>query len=104
MTDCYFCGKELPQGNNYCIHCDHETNTVDPFVKTFNYKKRGAVWYLLPIFIGIIGGIIAYAVLRNSDPLKGQYCIIIGVVITVVGIILNLIFPDYGTIIDMIKI
>jgi len=105
MTKCYFCGKELPQGNNYCTHCDHETNTIDPFEKTFIYKKRSVVWFLLPVFIGIIGGVIAYAALRNSDPLKGKYCLIIGVVITVAGFVLNLLYPESGsTIIDMIKI
>ena len=105
MTKCYFCGKELPQGNNYCTHCDHETNTIDPFKKTFIYKKRSVVWFLLPIFIGIIGGVIAYAALRNSDPKKGLYCLIIGVVITVAGFVLNLLYPESGsTIIDMIKI
>jgi len=94
MTDCYFCGKELPQDSNYCTHCDHETNTVDPFVKSFNYKKQSAAWYLLPILLGIVGGVVALIALRNRDPLKGQYCIIIGVVITVVGIILGIVFPE----------
>jgi len=105
MTKCYFCGKELPQGNNYCTHCDHETNTTDPFEKTFINKKRSIAWFLLPIFIGIIGGVIAYAILRNSDPKKGQYCLIVGAGITVASIVLNLLYPEGGsTITDMIKI
>lgn len=104
MTKCYFCGKELPQGNNYCAHCDHETNTIDPFEKTNIYKKRSGAWYLLPIFIGIIGGIIAFVVIKNNDPLKGKYCLIIGAVFTIVGIIINQMFPDVAVIADMIKI
>lgn len=94
MTNCYFCGKELPQGSNYCASCDHKTITEDPFVKTFTYKKRSALWYLLPIFIGIVGGVITYFIIKNSDPLKGKYCLIIGGVVTVVGYVINWLYAE----------
>ena len=94
MTDCYFCGKILPQGNNYCTDCDHQTSTSDPFETTSVYKRRSNVWYLLPIFFGIIGGVIAIVILRKDDIAKGVYCLIIGIVSMVVGISLNLIIPQ----------
>lgn len=94
MTDCYFCSKELPEGKTYCVHCDHETNTTNPFEKTTIYKKRSNAWYLLPIFFGIIGGIIAFVIIRKDDSMKGAYCLIIGVVTMVVGFVLNLIIPE----------
>ncbi len=94
MTNCYFCKKELPQGKNYCVHCDHETNTTNPFEKTTIYKKRSVAWFLLPIFLGIIGGVIAFLIIRKDDPMKGAYCLIIGAVSMVVGIILNLTIPE----------
>lgn len=83
MTDCYFCGKELPQGKTYCVSCDHETITKDPFEKTIIYKRRSNTWYLLPIFTGIIGGIISFGLTKNDDPLKGKYCLIIGGLFTI---------------------
>lgn len=44
MRKCYFCGKELPQGSNYCSSCDHETLTDDIFVKKTTYQKQTVVW------------------------------------------------------------
>ena len=87
MTNCYFCGKELPQGSNYCASCDHETITENPFEK--RYKKRPYLWYLLPLFLGIVGGVIAYLIIKKNEPQTGKYCLIIGGVVTVVGIVLN---------------
>jgi hypothetical protein len=94
MTDCYFCKKELPEGKNYCTHCDHTTSTEDPFETTSVYKRRSNAWYLLPIFLGAIGGVIAIIILRNDDLTKGAYCLIIGIVMMVVGIVLNLFISD----------
>lgn len=91
MTGCYFCGKELPQGSNYCASCDHETITKDPFEKTHTYKKRSDLWYILPILTGIIGGVITYFIIRNDEPLKAKYCLIIGGVLAGIGLGINLI-------------
>ena len=38
-------------------------------------KPRSNWWYLLPIFLGIIGAIIAYFALRNDDRKKAGYII-----------------------------
>ena len=54
-------------------------------------KRRSNWWFLLPIFIGLIGGIIAYFVLRNDDPQKAKNCLYLGIILGVIGIILNLI-------------
>ena len=35
-------------------------------------RQRSNWWYLLPIFLGIIGAIIAYFALRNDDRAKGK--------------------------------
>lgn len=42
-------------------------------------EKRSNLWYLLPIFLGLIGGIIAFLILLHSDPRKAVYCVLIGV-------------------------
>ncbi|MFB5604939.1 MAG: hypothetical protein ACE5R5_08035 [Nitrosarchaeum sp.] len=53
-------------------------------------KSRSSMWYLLPIFVGLIGGIIAYFVLRHDDPKKAKRCLYIGMVLAIVGIIVNI--------------
>ena len=48
------------------------------------------MWYLLPIFVGLIGGIIAYWILRRDDPKKAKKCLYLGIGLTIVGIIINI--------------
>jgi len=44
---------------------------------------RSYAWYLLPIVLGLLGGVIAYFVLRKSDSKKAKICLIIGIGISV---------------------
>ena len=53
-------------------------------------KTRSNAWFLLPIFFGMIGGIIAFFILRRDDPRKARNCLYIGIVFMVIGIILNI--------------
>ncbi|MFQ5782541.1 MAG: hypothetical protein ACE5GR_05750 [Nitrosopumilus sp.] len=54
-------------------------------------RSRSNAWFLLPIFFGIIGGIIAFFIIRHDDPRKAKNCLYLGIVLMVVGIILNII-------------
>jgi len=56
-----------------------------------NIKSRSNGWYVLPIFLGWIGGIVAYFILRNDDPRKAKNCLYLGIILGIVGIILNII-------------
>jgi uncharacterized membrane protein len=52
-------------------------------------RQRSNWWYLLPIFFGIIGGVIAYFVLRNDDREKAKKCLYLGLILLAVGILLE---------------
>ena len=52
-------------------------------------KPKSNLWFLLPILFGIIGGVIAFFILRNSDPSKARNCLYLGLAFMMVGIILN---------------
>ena len=56
---------------------------------SYPQKSRSNAWYLLPIFVGMIGGIIAYLVIRKDDPHKAKNCIYIGIVMMAIGIMFN---------------
>ncbi len=49
-------------------------------------KKRSGAWYLLPIFLTIIGGVIAYFVIKEDDPKKAKNCLYLGIILTVIWI------------------
>jgi uncharacterized membrane protein YeaQ/YmgE (transglycosylase-associated protein family) len=53
-------------------------------------KSRSNMWYLLPIFVGLIGGIIVYWILRHDDPKKAKNCLYIGIVLAIIGIVVNI--------------
>ena len=53
-------------------------------------KTRSNAWFLLPIFLGMIGGIIAFFVLRQDDPQKAKNCLYLGIVFMLLGIIFNI--------------
>jgi signal peptidase I len=46
-------------------------------------STRSPFWYLLPVFLGIIGGVIAYFILKNSDKNKAERAIIIGIIFSI---------------------
>ena len=52
-------------------------------------RRRSNFWFLLPIFLGLIGGIIAYFVLRQDDPNKAKNCLYLGIVLAIIGLMLN---------------
>ena len=58
--------------------------------------KRSGLWYLLPIFLGVIGGVIAYFVIRTDDPKKAKNCLLIGIVLTGLWLFFLYLFLTYG--------
>jgi hypothetical protein len=50
-------------------------------------KNRSGLWYLLPILFGIIGGVIAWFVIKDNDPKKAKNCIYLGLVLLAINII-----------------
>ena len=54
------------------------------------YTNRSGLWYLLPILIGIIGGVIAYFVIKQDDPIKAKNCLKLGIILLIINIILGI--------------
>lgn len=47
-------------------------------------RIRSLWWVLLPIFLGIIGGIIAYFVLKNDDYKLAKFCLHLSILLTII--------------------
>lgn len=52
-------------------------------------ERRSRMWYLVPIFLGIIGGVIAWFALRKSDGALAKNCVIVGLVSSLLSVILS---------------
>ena len=46
----------------------------------------------MPIFLGVVGGLISYFVIRSDDPGKAKNNLYLGIVLTVVEVALNFAF------------
>jgi FtsH-binding integral membrane protein len=57
-------------------------------------KPRSNAWYLLPIFFGVIGGIIAFFIIRKDDPRKARNCLYLGIILMFIGIIFNIVIAS----------
>ena len=43
--------------------------------------QRSRLWYILPALTSIIGGVIAYLVLKKDDPEKAKNCLWLGIIL-----------------------
>ena len=62
-------------------------------------RKRSNWWYLVPIFLGVIGGIIAYFAIRKDDREKAKKCVYLGLILGAIQIFAQLAFvevPEFG--------
>ena len=57
-------------------------------------RQRSNWWYLLPIFLGIIGAIIAYFALRHDDQQKAKKCLYLGLILGAIGIFFQILFAE----------
>jgi uncharacterized membrane protein YozB (DUF420 family) len=61
-------------------------------------KKRSPLWYELPLLFSIIGGLIAYFMIRKDDPKKARNCLLLSVILIVVPLVIFLSFQiPFGT-------
>jgi CHASE2 domain-containing sensor protein len=49
-------------------------------------------WYLIPFFLGILGGIIGYFAVKNDDKEMANNLLVEGIIMTVIAVILWFIF------------
>ena len=49
-------------------------------------RRRSSLWFLLPIFFNIIGGVIAYFIIKDDDPHKARNCLLLGIILTAISI------------------
>lgn len=58
-------------------------------------EKPSGLWYLVPFFFGIIGGLVGYAAVKNEDPDMATSLLICGIFMTFVAFIVLLVFYSW---------
>lgn len=59
-------------------------------------KPRSPLWYELPLLFTVIGGIIAFFLIRKDDPKKARNCIVLGSVLLIPFVIVLASFAIIG--------
>ena len=88
---CSSCGNEVASDISFCPKCGKQVaaqNASSPG------KTRSRWWYLLPIFFEVIGGVIAYFVLKEDDKKLAKNCLLLGIILTVIGFVIGLVFAS----------
>ena len=102
---CTSCGAGLRPGSSFCGKCGTtvEQGYSNP-QPAYNYSqgnvpygKPSAVWWLLPIFVGLIGGIIAWACLKDRDPGMAKNCLILSILLTVASFLIGFLFAGIAS-------
>lgn len=57
-------------------------------------KPSAALW-ILPIILGIIGGIIAWAIAKDKDPKMAKNMLLLGLILTILGVIVTVIVNSF---------
>ncbi len=65
-------------------------------------KKPSGLWYLVPFFFGIIGGLIGYVALKNEDKDMAETLLVFGIFMFLVNIVIT--FTFYSWIISSLGI
>ena len=50
-------------------------------------KNHSGMWYLAPIFLGVLGGLVMYLVVKDDDPKMAKKGLIIGLILTAISVI-----------------
>ena len=96
MVFCINCGFNIfEESAKFCPKCGSKAITKTEIDHTSRKSSmipptRSKWWYLVPIFFSIIGGLIAYFILRKDDPKLAMNCFIIGLIISGIGIVFSL--------------
>ena len=91
-NSCSSCGAQIIDNNQFCIECGAQNINIQqspPQYPQQNYRQGGkpsAAWWLLPIFFSLIGGIIAWACIKDRDPRMAKNNLILGIILTVLPV------------------
>lgn len=105
-NSCYLCKKELHTFD--FVHESREFNTLPQGMTeddvlcndcTKNYQKetgtdQSKLWYLAPIFLGIIGGLLMFVALRKENWKMAKNGLILSIVLQVIGIVVAIGFSS----------
>jgi len=88
---CAACGARISTRALYCPECGGPISKEQR--EAISVERTSWAWWLLPLFLGWVGGLISWALIRYRDPNKATYMLWFGisfsVILTIVGIVVR---------------
>jgi uncharacterized Tic20 family protein len=89
LHSCGACGARISRYALYCPECGaaipKERREEIPGERT------SWAWWLLPLFLTWVGGVIAWSMLKYKNPSKATQCLWLGISLTVIEIIVAIV-------------
>jgi len=94
---CKKCGNVLELEDEFCDKCGSVQKNILATASTdgqhkMSHSKPTALWYLVPVLFGAIGGVVGHVGVKEDDKEMANNLLWVGIAITVVLIILALLF------------
>ena len=101
QNSCPSCGQVNPTGSAFCETCGTKL-AAPPAPTTLPGQaptkpaaqakgQTSGAWWLLPIFLGWVGGLIGYLVVKESDQSKAKGLLIFGIIWTVFWVVVTIV-------------
>lgn len=101
MPDSLFCESCGTQMARQAVSSVSSVSDGDSQVTTqTSANKTSAAWWLLPILLTWVGGLIAWLVIREDDKAKARSLLILGIVMTFVWMAVGIVIGLLGTVIS----
>tara|TARA_Y100001934_G_C12026683_1_gene619378 strand:+ start:50 stop:706 length:657 start_codon:yes stop_codon:yes gene_type:complete len=90
---CKSCGTQVSLGEKFCTSCGSQNNNIQQS-SSYNQQqgKPSVVWWLLPIFLTFLGGLISWLALKDRDPRMAKNTLILGIILSFVPLMILGIF------------
>ncbi len=95
MPFCPNCGKEVSPQAVSCPNCGHPLSEAQAPIQPS--EDVSALYWLLPFFFGLIGGIVAYVVVKDRNRKMATYMLIFSLVWTLVGVLFAIVLFAFVT-------
>ena len=91
---CPRCGFDNSPGSKFCGNCGSVIEALQVATYSTPREKSSAAWWLMPIFLAWLGGLLAWVVLRESDRSKANKLFWTGIGLTVFWITLSFVLSS----------
>jgi uncharacterized membrane protein YvbJ len=97
---CPNCGIPNAENSLFCENCGAKIRQSAPVISQNTRQtatgKTSAAWWLLPILMTWVGGLIAFLVIRDTDNAKAKRLLICGILMVFVWLIIYVIIAFLG--------